>query len=75
MIKLNQKTIDKIKASKPLRLKIQGAINVTHNTILTYLDNADPRLTMLDSLNVIVGELGQPLSEIIDTPLNQLIRQ
>lgn len=65
MARLTTEVIIHIRKTAPLRLKIQAAINASHNTMMKYLDDNDVRLTALDSVNIIVEELQQPLSEII----------
>lgn len=65
MIRLKPEIAAIIKLKRSLRLKVQGAINASHNTIMKYLDDNDVRLTALDAVNVITEDLQLPLSDII----------
>lgn len=65
MICLSPEIITAIKEDAHLRLKIQAIINVSHNTMIKYLDENDGRLTQLDVINLITDEFQMPLSEII----------
>lgn len=65
MIRLTPEVILHIKKKAPLRLKIQAAINASHNTMTKYLYDNDVRLTALDAINIIVEDLQRPLSELV----------
>jgi hypothetical protein len=74
-IKLKIETIETIKKTAALRLKVQAIINVSHNTMVKYLDENNPVLTASDVLNTITEELNLPLSQIIDGKFSKLMRE
>lgn len=74
-IRLKQSTIDHIRETSSLRLKIQATINISHNTMMKYLDENDSRLTIPDILNVITEDMGLRLSDVIDGRFSKLMLQ
>lgn len=72
-IRLKDSTIAHIKKTSSLRLKIQATIDISHNTMMKYLDESDPRLTVSDILNVITEDMRLPLSELIDGKFSKLM--
>jgi hypothetical protein len=72
-IRLKQITIDHIRNTSSLRLKIQAQINISHNTMIKCLEENDPRLTISDVLNVITEDMQRPLSELIDGRFSRLM--
>lgn len=70
MIRLKPEIIVELKKNSRLRLKVQGAITASHNTMMKYLDDNDVRLTALDSIDILVDELQLPLAEIVQGSLN-----
>lgn len=64
-VRLKPEITEIIKNDNGLRLKIQGAITASHNTMMKYIEDNSIRLTELDALNIITEELKLPLSQII----------
>lgn len=65
-IRLKPEIAAHISQTPGLRLKIQGAITASHNTMMKYLEENHIRLTELDALNIITEEMNLPLSDIIE---------
>ena len=65
MIRLKPEIVVILKDKSSLRLKVQGAITASHNTMMKYLDENDVRLTALDAIDIIVDDLQLPLCEIV----------
>ena len=65
MIRLSQNALIELKDNSAFRLKVQGAISASHNTVMKYIEENDIRLTALDSINIITEHLNLPLSEVI----------
>lgn len=65
MIRLSQNVLDELRKNSDFRLKVQGAISASHNTMIKYLDENDIRLTALDSINIITEYMHLPLSDVI----------
>ena len=73
MIRLKKDILDKIKADKALKAKLQLVLMVGERSVLSYLEVNDSRLTELDSLNTIVEHMDVPLSSIVQGKYSPLI--
>jgi hypothetical protein len=65
MIRLSQNVLDELRKNSAFRLRVQGTISASHNTMMKYIDENDIRLTALDAVNVITDHMQLPLSKVI----------
>ena len=65
MIKLSDKAISEIRASTVLKGKLQTCLNISSNTLYTWLSKKSPKLTNISAIEAIREATGMTDEEIL----------